>query len=1047
MGDNDDGSSSSDEDYLTLNDSNTDRESLVRKKLLENFYGKSAVAAARPVGIGEAASGSEDDEDDNNDSAAHHSRYYKTGKDDIDSPSFDSVAHNQRHILHSSVHDLLEVEERLALQVRTLDSTMQALVYENYSRFIDATDAIRSIGVNVQANEAGLKKLSGRINSVDMISKDTEDELGALRDQVAEKIRVKRLLSRLDALLKLPQTLEAQIAAGKYRTATRSYISASTILGKHSQGFESLRNIETECTKILRDMKSLLIRKLMHWNGRLRTDLDYDAIQDNIPQPPKNMTEIFECVGTLHILLQDETIDLTQGLKDDAATENDMESERLEKTELQSMALGAATRALDRILDGHMIQVQDRRFALIGDDIASSPTMPGLSSPSLSLKFASDGSTKADGISAAPHQQPEGAIFVPREFLDAILEVATLYGMSFPENEQVDLLMDFISEAFSSFLSHVRSVLLEQSGQIKNDDPEEKLADSILQTSSADDASSEEEEISNALTLLVHAVREMAAGLSLPEVGVNADFAAGLVDEAMQLADTMVTRRVHQKFNDLRVKIVKDCLVPFALKLVEQQANTTEGAVVDKEKIAKARAVASTTLSDCLQLVDDTIRSILSGSNSTTSGTLGDEKNEATIQSSENLPAVVKEAVQDSTKEFTDWLASALEVLAGGEASNTNLVVEVGPDGEDQNGRAGEMTSKAVTSSIERSTSFVYNDGFTGIKDSESIMELIKSARLELRGSQDGSGVEIAFIIAIAEMCRLAQGSLSENLEQSMASHLGTSKRRSRHMFVGGDQMLQANKNRSEEDEVSLRFRLAASRVFSLYTARKGVEAASLLISGIGNLSEEVLSCDSPRQKTCLVLGTVKTMAMECSYIFDGPSRAGPVPVLDDGVFGGYSTSSIGYGLKSSLQIDVERIFKGKLSIHLHPSEQLDFSRSALIFCTMKVAFRALLECIRVHAFSASGFKQLQVDVEFLKLMLPHYIDEDFALQGNNACTSLSNLLADVMEAVGERCLDETCENDENLKHESLSILRNFMSRVTEDSSGIGSRFIIAENG
>ena len=42
-------------------------------------------------------------------------------------------------------------------------------------------------------------------------------------------------------------------------------------------------------------------------------------------------------------------------------------------------------------------------------------------------------------------------------------------------------------------------------------------------------------------------------------------------------------------------------------------------------------------------------------------------------------------------------------------------------------------------------------------------------------------------------MCRLAQGSVSENLEQSIASHLGTGKRMSRLMFAssgrgGGDQ-------------------------------------------------------------------------------------------------------------------------------------------------------------------------------------------------------------------------------------------------------------------
>ena len=63
--------------------------------------------------------------------------------DDLDSPSFDPAQHAVTHIRSSTTHELLETEEKLALSVRTLDSTMQTLVYENYSRFIDATDAVR----------------------------------------------------------------------------------------------------------------------------------------------------------------------------------------------------------------------------------------------------------------------------------------------------------------------------------------------------------------------------------------------------------------------------------------------------------------------------------------------------------------------------------------------------------------------------------------------------------------------------------------------------------------------------------------------------------------------------------------------------------------------------------------------------------------------------------------------------------------------------------------------------------------------------------------
>ena len=136
-------SDSSDDDFLTtLTPGGGDREAMVRRKLLQNFYGKSAVAVA----------------DDDHDAGGHRAVSSTTSgssrrsnkadgasvnTDDLDSPSFDPVKHAVKHIRSSTTHELLETEEKLALSVRTLDSTMQTLVYENYSRFIDATDAVR----------------------------------------------------------------------------------------------------------------------------------------------------------------------------------------------------------------------------------------------------------------------------------------------------------------------------------------------------------------------------------------------------------------------------------------------------------------------------------------------------------------------------------------------------------------------------------------------------------------------------------------------------------------------------------------------------------------------------------------------------------------------------------------------------------------------------------------------------------------------------------------------------------------------------------------
>jgi hypothetical protein len=123
-----------------------------------------------------------------------------------------------------------------------------------------------------------------------------DSNVGQLRDQVVEKLRVKRLLQRLDMLLKLPVTLRQHISAGKYRWATQSYLSAYSILSKHLAGFESLQRIETDCQEIMETLLVDVRRKLVHWSGGLLED-DHDDHDDDhdkneeeeedVPDPPQ----------------------------------------------------------------------------------------------------------------------------------------------------------------------------------------------------------------------------------------------------------------------------------------------------------------------------------------------------------------------------------------------------------------------------------------------------------------------------------------------------------------------------------------------------------------------------------------------------------------------------------------------------------------------------------------------------------------------------------------------------------------------------------------
>ena len=52
-------------------------------------------------------------------------------------------------IREKSLTELMDKESEMLRQIKSLDSDMQTLVYENYNKFISATDTIRKVQLNL----------------------------------------------------------------------------------------------------------------------------------------------------------------------------------------------------------------------------------------------------------------------------------------------------------------------------------------------------------------------------------------------------------------------------------------------------------------------------------------------------------------------------------------------------------------------------------------------------------------------------------------------------------------------------------------------------------------------------------------------------------------------------------------------------------------------------------------------------------------------------------------------------------------------------------
>jgi hypothetical protein len=65
--------------------------------------------------------------------------------DAFDRDDFDAVSHVRKLLETESLKELLALEHELVADVRTLDGERKALVYDNYSKLISASDTIKKV--------------------------------------------------------------------------------------------------------------------------------------------------------------------------------------------------------------------------------------------------------------------------------------------------------------------------------------------------------------------------------------------------------------------------------------------------------------------------------------------------------------------------------------------------------------------------------------------------------------------------------------------------------------------------------------------------------------------------------------------------------------------------------------------------------------------------------------------------------------------------------------------------------------------------------------
>ena len=176
---------------------------------------------------------------------------------DLDSERFQPQLYVDSLLRSSSMKELLEADARLVAAKRSLDSDMQMLVYENYNKFISATDMIRQMKDNVDGMEGDMNRLITNMTTISNTTASIEQQLAPNRERVENLVGVSRLLKRLEFLFELPGRLTKSIEMGAYEQAVRYFRVSVNILSQYSH-LKSFADIRRDSEQIIEQLKTQL---------------------------------------------------------------------------------------------------------------------------------------------------------------------------------------------------------------------------------------------------------------------------------------------------------------------------------------------------------------------------------------------------------------------------------------------------------------------------------------------------------------------------------------------------------------------------------------------------------------------------------------------------------------------------------------------------------------------------------------------------------------------------------------------------------------------
>ena len=151
----------------------------------------------------------------------------------IDAPDFDAERYVRETLERTPLDALRKKCASMREEARRLDGDAQTLVYDNYSTFIAAADAVSDVRVKARAMEEKMAEAKALISRTVTKAEAVDQNLSARRDTVLALSGVRNLIQKLRRAFDVPEKMRAALDRGAPTAAAHYYAAVRPLLEKH----------------------------------------------------------------------------------------------------------------------------------------------------------------------------------------------------------------------------------------------------------------------------------------------------------------------------------------------------------------------------------------------------------------------------------------------------------------------------------------------------------------------------------------------------------------------------------------------------------------------------------------------------------------------------------------------------------------------------------------------------------------------------------------------------------------------------------------------